>query len=130
LGCIGIGIDINCKALYETKAATKGKMVDLIQTSLMSCFAQRPVFDIIFCNPPYVPSEDLKTFRRNCQPIDLAWAGGHKGREVIDNVLNYGMAHLVSGGVMYLLITQQNEPDEIIELSRDLGYVCVVQFII
>lgn len=48
--------------------------------------------DILIFNPPYVPStsEELKESReRNLQGegIDLAWAGGIDGREILDQFL-------------------------------------------
>lgn len=127
-GCFGVGVDINYKALCATKSNTEGKSVNLLHSSLMSSFCTRPIFDVIFCNPPYVPSEELQTLKRQCQPIDLAWAGGVNGREVIDEIIKNGINYLVTGGVLYLLIIQQNDPDSIIEYARELGYLCVVRF--
>ena len=54
---IGIGVDINLSALRATMELTKGKSVDLLKGSLMHSIVKRDVFDVIFCNPPYVPSE-------------------------------------------------------------------------
>lgn len=121
-----MGVDINSKALLATQSLTKGNAVDLLRNSLMSCFCPRPIFDIIFCNPPYVPSEELKLLRRSCDPIDLAWAGGINGREVIDKILRMGINYLVTGGALYLLIVQQNDPDSIIDYARELGFICMV----
>lgn len=125
-GCVGIGVDINSKALSLTKKLTSKRPVDLLRGSLMSCFRPQPVFDIIFCNPPYVPSTELKILKKSCEPIDLAWAGGVDGREVIDEILMMGYKFLAPGGSLYLLIVQQNDPDSIIDFARELGYLCVV----
>lgn len=58
--------------------------------------------------------------------IDLAWAGGFNGRQIIDAFISMGHEILSDKGVMYLLVTQQNDPDSIVEFARDLGLICTV----
>jgi release factor glutamine methyltransferase len=94
----------------------------------MKCITKRPLFDIIFCNPPYVPSDDVNDIRKSGDMIDLSWAGGINGRQIIDSFIRMGEGILSDSGVMYLLVVQQNDPDSIIEYSRDLGLVCTVRF--
>ena len=122
---IGIGVDLNRKALDSTKAVAQTQL-DLILSSLTNCFAKRPLFDIIFCNPPYVPSESLDIIKKSGALIDLAWAGGVDGREVIDKVILCSRDLLNTNGVLYLLLTERNEPDYIVEYARSLGFICMV----
>lgn len=41
-------------------------------------------FDLILCNPPYVPGEIVDS--KN--DIDLAWNGGNQGRVFIDRLIS------------------------------------------
>ncbi|XP_006000806.1 methyltransferase N6AMT1 [Latimeria chalumnae] len=74
--------------------------------------------DILVFNPPYVvtPSEEV-----GGHGIEAAWAGGKKGREVIDRFLPYVSALLSNGGLFYLVTVQENNPDEIIEILKRWG---------
>lgn len=126
--CVGVGVDINHDALRASESAVKGKTVDLLQGSLMSSIAKRPIFDIIFCNPPYVPSVSLEEYKKKCEVIDLSWAGGINGRQIIDSYITMGSDLLSDTGVMYLLVVQRNDPDSMIEMARELGLQCTVKF--
>jgi len=78
----------------------------------------RPVegerFNLITINPPYLAEE----------PRDLAsaaWAGGPRGRRIIDRfVLEVG-GHLRPGGEALLLQAESNGLSETLELAREVG---------
>ncbi len=56
-------------------------------------------FDVIVCNPPYVPSDEIKH-------LDLD--GGKNGREIIDKILSKYSEYLKENGRMYLLVSSLN----------------------
>ncbi|CAA9474286.1 MAG: putative methyltransferase [uncultured Solirubrobacteraceae bacterium] len=60
-------------------------------------------FDVITCNPPYVPAETDELPRRGPQ---RAWDAGRDGRVVLDRLLAEAPAHLRPGG--RLLITHSS----------------------
>jgi release factor glutamine methyltransferase len=69
--------------------------------------------DVLIFNPPYVPtvSEEITSSK-----IARAWAGGNKGREVVDRLLPHVSSLLAAQGVFYLLLLQENNPEEVKEL--------------
>ena len=76
--------------------------------------------DLLVFNPPYVPT-DPEELRRD--GLARAWAGGARGREVVDRLLP-GVARLLApGGRFYLIALPQNGPAEILDALRAQGLV-------
>lgn len=70
--------------------------------------------DVVVCNPPYVPTP--KEEMQGCG-IEVSWAGGDRGREMIDDLLPKVAVVLAPGGLFYLLCMEENEPNEILEVA-------------
>jgi len=70
-------------------------------------------FDFIAFNPPYVPTDEIKW-------VDLD--GGKKGREVIDCFIEQFPKHLESGGIVLLLVSSLNKPEELIDLLKSKSF--------
>lgn len=81
-------------------------------------------FDVIVSNPPYVPSPDRDVPRRGAS---RAWAAGHDGRLVLDEICRSAGAHLRPGGVVLLthssLIDEQATLDLLAEGGLDAEVV-------
>ncbi|NXX18853.1 HEMK2 methyltransferase, partial [Podargus strigoides] len=74
--------------------------------------------DLLLFNPPYVvtPSEEVES-----HGIEASWAGGKKGREVMDRVFPLVLDLLSPGGLFYLVTIKENNPDEILETMKKRG---------
>ncbi|XP_064922092.1 methyltransferase N6AMT1 isoform X3 [Columba livia] len=53
--------------------------------------------------------------------IEASWAGGKKGREVMDRVFPLVPDLLSAGGLFYLVTIKENHPDEILETMKKCG---------
>ncbi|XP_014214772.1 hemK methyltransferase family member 2 [Copidosoma floridanum] len=113
-----LGIDINAKACQASKKTSiiNSVRVEAVQMDLLDGIVDRGIFDVIIFNPPYVATEPLEVLDRRL--IFKTWAGGHRGREVMDRLFPK-IPHILSdNGFFYLLVIKDNKPHEIIELFK------------
>ncbi|CAO3680523.1 unnamed protein product [Umbelopsis ramanniana] len=115
--------DINPHAAVATMATGKknGISIDTVETSLVQGLLPRLCHsvDILCFNPPYAvtPSSEIAG-----NGIEVSWAGGIDGREVIDAMLPYVKELLSDNGVFYLLLVSDNKPDEVVSLLQADGF--------
>ncbi len=116
-----MAIDKNPAACQCTSAIFHKRQVtlaDVIHGSLTDCFRQTGFADVVICNPPYVPTDEEEM--QGCG-ISVSWAGGKRGREVIDVLMPRVAQILSDGGLFYLVCIAENDPDEVLENGRLLG---------
>ncbi|NXA21726.1 HEMK2 methyltransferase, partial [Ibidorhyncha struthersii] len=114
--------DINPMAAYCTLETALLNNVHLqpVITDLVKGLSPRlnGKVDLLVFNPPYVvtPSEEVES-----HGIEASWAGGKKGREVMDRVFPLVPDLLSPGGLFYLVTIKENNPDEILETMKKRG---------
>ena len=59
--------------------------------------------------------------------LSKSWAGGINGREVIDKFLSTLDSLMSVKGFGYLLLTHDNNPDQVKLLVQNKGFICRVQ---
>ena len=67
----------------------------------------RGAIDFLVFNPPYVPTPDEEVERGG---IAAAWAGGYRGRMVIDRVMPLVPELLSMSGEMVMVTVPDNDP--------------------
>eukprot|EP00438_Fugacium_kawagutii_P008861 Skav200643 [mRNA] locus=scaffold2539:44362:45108:+ [translate_table: standard] len=118
-----MAIDKNPAAARCTSAVFHARQVilaDVIQGSLTDCLRETGLVDIVICNPPYVPTDEDEM--QGCG-ISVSWAGGKRGREVIDVLMPKVARILVDGGLFYLVCIAENDPEEVLKQGRSLGFL-------
>jgi release factor glutamine methyltransferase len=105
---IGWAVDVSAVALKVAQENARRhsveKQIRFVQSDLFECFAERPCFEFIFCNPPYVALDEydsLPTEVKNHEPHQALF-GGASGLDVYRRVVPQAAARLVAGG--YLLL--------------------------
>jgi release factor glutamine methyltransferase len=79
--------------------------------------------DVILFNPPYVPTPDDEVGSKG---IEASWAGGERGRRVIDRALPQFVQLLrPETGQAYMITVDDNEPFELAQEFAKLGLVMV-----
>jgi release factor glutamine methyltransferase len=90
---------------------------------------KKPI-DVLLFNPPYVvtPSEEIydpslssdgTTASKPPPPINAAWAGGVRGREVVDRILYDVKSWLRPNGGTFLVVAYaQNDVEEMMSILR------------
>ncbi|VDL60189.1 unnamed protein product [Hymenolepis diminuta] len=120
--CAYLCIDIAFQACVATKQVFRendAKLLDSICGDLFSSLRLSSVglADIILFNPPYVPTEENE-FSEARSTLSAAWAGGSKGRIVIDRFIKQIDTVLSKSGVLYILLLRENDPDEVADLIK------------
>lgn len=125
--CYNVCTDINiAAALVAQKVGNENKVtLDVVVTDLVSAFEGRlsGLVDLLLFNPPYVvtPSEEVGS-----GGIEAAWAGGHRGREVIDRMLPCVKELLSESGLFYMVALKENGIEEIEAFMKRLAFTMEV----
>lgn len=108
------------KASTATLAAHTVTTVDVVQADLVSPLFKRlqQAVDILVFNPPYVPTPDEEVTKGG---IAATWAGGNRGRQVIDRVLPLVPKLLRKGGSFFMVTVPENDPQEILRILGKSG---------
>lgn len=75
--------------------------------------------DVLVFNPPYVPTPEEEV---GVDGIASSWAGGIRGRTVIDRILAIVDTLMSSKGWFYLVTVTANNPGEICQIMRRKGF--------
>ncbi|XP_069157470.1 methyltransferase N6AMT1-like isoform X1 [Procambarus clarkii] len=123
--CCYMSTDINPRACHITKETGRlnGVSIQSVCTDLVTGIIDNtkwPV-DVLLFNPPYVvtPSEEVGQ-----GDLEYTWAGGERGREVIDRLLPSVDTLLSPEGVFYLVVLKENDPAEIEQVMAKFGFTC------
>ncbi|EGB08692.1 N6-adenine specific methyltransferase-like protein, HemK [Aureococcus anophagefferens] len=122
-------VDVNPRAcaLSARTAAANGARVDVVRGDLATRVRRRPSaarkasrgarrclargsVDVLVFNPPYVPTPRAEVGGAG---IEASWAGGDRGREVLDRLLPDVTRALSPRGRFYVVVVEENDPDDI-----------------
>jgi release factor glutamine methyltransferase len=112
-----LAIDVNRHAALETvsQCSEIGSAFECVLGDMFSFMRSDVKADVIFCNPPYVPSSPINRAR----DIRASYAGGERGREFIDEFLPVVGQKLGRDGVFYFLLERRNDVDEVLRIAAD-----------
>lgn len=115
-----LAVDINVDAAVATRRTAKANnvIVEVVQGDLVGCLKLESAVDVLVFNPPYVPTPSEEVGTRD---IAAAWAGGIRGREVVDRLLPKVPQLLSPNGVMYMITVDDNDPKEIMCIMKNKG---------
>lgn len=122
--CMYISTDLNPHA---ARATQKTAVQNSVALNVVNCDLVEPLLprlrnsvDLLVFNPPYVPTEDSELDRRN--NLALAWAGGSRGRVVMDRFFPHIPDIMSYSGIFYLLIVRENDENDILSLMKAKGW--------
>mmetsp|Transcript_54075 Transcript_54075/g.130834 ORF Transcript_54075/g.130834 Transcript_54075/m.130834 type:complete len:261 (-) Transcript_54075:38-820(-) len=116
-----VALDINPHALHASQRTFEANQVsvELVQTDLMKGLTRlKGRVDVMLFNPPYVPTpkEEMTS-----SLISMSWAGGEKGREVTDRLLEHVDEYLSDRGRLYMVALDSNDPSGISKWMHTKG---------
>lgn len=119
-----MAVDINPSAIRATSQTLLNHGVHDVELCMMDLLGGLSSkwlgkIDVLLFNPPYVPTPDSEVHQNG---IARAWAGGERGRRVIDRLLNQLPSLLSPSGELFLVTVSQNNPQEIIDQMKIRGF--------
>ena len=114
-----LAVDVNAAACDLTKrtAEANEQRVDVMRGDLCGALRSRSVDALVF-NPPYVPTADEEVGGGG---IEASWAGGLRGRRVLDRLLPHVARVLAPAGRFYVVCVAENDPASIVAYLRARG---------
>eukprot|EP01138_Halocafeteria_seosinensis_P016396 gb/GECG01016727.1/.p1 GENE.gb/GECG01016727.1/~~gb/GECG01016727.1/.p1 ORF type:complete len:232 (+),score=28.37 gb/GECG01016727.1/:1-696(+) len=111
-------VELGVAACRETSATCRLNEinnVEIVRDSLAESMQHRlkGKVDVILFNPPYVPTPSEEVASKS---IEASWAGGVKGREVIDKFLRMMSTVLSKEGCAYMVAVAENDISDITSL--------------
>jgi release factor glutamine methyltransferase len=116
-------VDASVSAVLAAKAnaALNGRRVRVLHGDLFRPVADRR-FDVILCNPPYLPVPESAP-----APLGApAWDGGHDGRRVLDRICEEAAEVLRPGGALFLVQSVLADYERTLSLLTHAGLDAVV----
>ena len=107
-----------CQASLKTAQVNGQRKLDVIHCDFLQGFPLHPGFDLIVCNPPYVATEVEETTHGD---IFASWAGGVKGRNLTDILIEKLPDLLSDQGCAYVVLEQCNHPSEVKDKAECLN---------
>ena len=110
-----VALDISADAVKcaQTNAVDSGVRIDVRQGDLSDALLAGP-FDVVICNPPYVPAEPSNEHV-------LAWDAGIDGRLLLDPLCRNAGLLLRKGGFVLIVHSEFSGPDQSIRQLRAAG---------
>jgi len=114
-------VDVNPDACFMTaKVAAHNcaqfKVESVVGNGVSLSTLFRTPFDIIVCNPPYVPVvEGEHDEDKLSGTLEKSWSGGVDGNSFITPFLESVASALSSSGVLYLLLSSWNRPEDLVK---------------
>lgn len=118
-----VTVDVNPAALDATQktfsCVGRSQYVECILGDATTSMFRPGVFDLMLCNPPYVPSDRNEIDH----PLTAAWAGGlPDGREVTDKVIERAANILHTAGDLWILLDERNVPNAVANFAESFGF--------
>lgn len=109
-----------CKTTRKCAVHHGQRHIQIVRTDLAGSLVDRlsNQVDLLIFNPPYVPTNIGETKTEAKNQIQLSWAGGEGGRQIIDRFLIDFVPRLVSKphGAAYVVALEENNIEELLDL--------------
>jgi release factor glutamine methyltransferase len=117
-----------CVASVNIEKYSMKNRIRLLEGDLFSPIDNEKKYDLIISNPPYIPTEDIKTLSKEvkAEPI-IALDGGVDGTSILRRIIKDSMDFLNPGGCLMLEINGELQEKKITQLFYEHGYRKVFQ---
>jgi release factor glutamine methyltransferase len=125
------GLDCSAGRVSSSQRVAEYNGIDacFFRSDLFSQVAPGRLYDLIFCNPPYVPTREgrqLRLTRRMRADSDRVWDGGDDGTRVLQTFLERAADYLQPGGrVLFGVQPIFIPPARVEQMVTDCGWTIV-----
>jgi release factor glutamine methyltransferase len=125
--CLATDVSPSALAVARENAArhlAEAAQVEFVCADLLECFGERPAFDLILSNPPYVSTADaelLPSSIRDFEPL-AALHAGESGLEIYRRLIPQAARRLFPGGYL-LLEVGAGQASEVSALAEGAGFL-------
>lgn len=106
LDCTITAVDCSTNALNiaQKNAKLHNTKIEFVQSNMFDKLSNK--YDIIVCNPPYIPSAEIQQLNSNVKDFEptLALDGGDDGLNYYRIITKDSPSHIVKNGLLYLEI--------------------------
>ncbi|MFW5473638.1 HemK2/MTQ2 family protein methyltransferase [Knoellia sp. CPCC 206450] len=114
-----IDLSYRSSANAWVNARRHGVRARVLRGDLFGALAGSERFDLILCNPPYVPSFTRRSSRHR---IDRCWDAGSDGRLLLDRICAEAFDWVAPGGSLLLVQSDVADGTRTVESLQDNGF--------
>ena len=120
--------DISAGALElaQTNAIFNGAHIRFVETDMFSRIRER--YNIIVCNPPYIPSKTIETLQREVKDYEprLALDGGEDGLDYYRIIAENVNKNLARGGTLIMEVGE-GQAQDVVSLFKYCDYTMIIK---
>ncbi len=112
--------------LAQTNSILNGAHIRFIESDMFTKIRER--YNIIVCNPPYIPSKTIETLQREVKDFEprLALDGGEDGLDYYRIIAENVNKNLARGGVLIMEVGE-GEADAVAKLFKYCDYAMIIK---
>ena len=120
--------DISADALElaQTNAILNGAHIRFVESDMLTRIRER--YNIIVCNPPYIPSKTIETLQREVKDFEprIALDGGDDGLDFYRTIAENVNKNLARGGILIMEVGQ-DQAQEVASLFKYCDYAMIIK---
>ncbi len=120
--------DISADALElaQTNAILNGAHIRFVESDMLTRIRER--YNIIVCNPPYIPSKTIETLQREVKDFEprIALDGGDDGLDFYRVIAENVNKNLARGGILIMEVGQ-DQAQEVASLFKYCDYAMIIK---
>ena len=120
--------DISADALElaQTNAILNGAHIRFVESDMLTRIRER--YNIIVCNPPYIPSATIETLQREVKDFEprIALDGGADGLDYYRIIAENVNKNLARGGTLIMEVGE-GEAEEVVKLFKHCDYAMIIK---
>ena len=119
-------VSVGALELARTNAALNSAEIRFVETDMFTKIRER--YNIIVCNPPYIPTKTIETLQTEVKDFEprLALDGGEDGLDFYRIIAEKANKNLARGG-MLIMEVGEGEAEEVAQMFKYCDYAMIIK---